>query len=164
MAIILTEKQINDLYETNRAKAIGLLKKLDVYCRGKVNVTGLNGWVYEQTIQYCMREELNAKGIEDEISEQANIGGRARADLRIGRVVVEVKAAGLFGRNDITKYGEHKRMAKSKGLSYLYVTRQEGYGPYRTGTVRELGKQNAFFLDEPGEWKRFMTRLVALLK
>jgi hypothetical protein len=71
---IFTENKIYELYETNHRAAADKLKQIPVYCGNEPSFTGLNGWVFEQTIQYCIKKELKAKRIKTETIEQAQLG------------------------------------------------------------------------------------------
>ena len=71
---VFTEDKIYELYEVNRGAAADKLKQISVYCGNEPSFTGLNGWVFEQTIQYCIKKELKAKKIKTEIIEQAKLG------------------------------------------------------------------------------------------
>jgi hypothetical protein len=135
-----------------------------VYCGTKPAFGQLTGWVYEQTIQHCIRRELKAHKIKAEITEHDNLRGRAKADLKVNDVAIEIKHSGLFGSEDADKYKEYMEAASAKkGWRYLFVTRRESYAPYRTGIANALGTENVFFLDTEGDWKRFMHRLEELL-
>jgi hypothetical protein len=161
---VLTENKIYALYETNRSAAADKLKQIPVYCGNEPSFTGLNGWVFEQTIQYCIKKELKAKKIKAEIIEQAKLGSRIKADLKIGNVAIEIKMSGLFSSTDIVKYSKYRKVANATKVTYLFRAGGERYQQYRDGISKALEKENVFFLDTLGEWKRFVNRLLRLLK
>jgi len=101
---------------------------------------------------------------QSEIVKQVKLKARVKADLRIGNVAIEIKQSGLFSASDIAKYKRYRKVANDLGLGYLYVTGGERCQPYRDGISKVLGKENTFFLDTDGEWKRFICRLVCLFK
>ena len=160
---IYSEDRIRELYSANNRAAISYLTQLEVFCGNEPHFTGLSGWVYEQTIQYCIRQELQGKK-EVDISEQTKLGSRGKADLQIGeRVAIEIKLRGLFSPKDITKYEKYRQVANSVGVQYLYLTSGESYKPYRDGIAKVIGAENTFFLDVRGDWRRFIKRLLQLL-
>lgn len=88
------------------------LSGIDVACGRPVNLKGLRGWVFEQTLRTCLEEELAKLGLAPTVQEQASIGGRARVDLLVGNVAVEIKAAGFFG-DEGGRYSGYRRMAEA---------------------------------------------------
>lgn len=138
------------------------LAEIPIFRGNEPDFAGLRGWVFEQTIQYCLRRELKARKVKVEIGEQEKLQSRIKADLRIGCAVIEVKLSGFYTRSAITKYEEYRKAANALGLEYLFVTGSERYQLYRDGITKALGKRNAFFLDTSGEWKRFIDRVVQL--
>jgi len=160
-----SEEQIRDLFKKNLGRAKKLLTKLPIFCGEKDDFSGLHGWVFEKTIQYCIREELKTKGIRTNFQEEINLGGRSRVDLVVGKTAIEIKLRGLFSSNSIEKYRNCKTLAKKQGYNcYIYLTLGESYRPYREGIINVLGKENTFFLDEAGEWTRFIDQLIYSLK
>jgi hypothetical protein len=107
---------------------------------------------------------LKARKVKAEITEHDSLRGRARADLKVNNVAIEIKHSGLFGSEDADKYKEYRKAASSKGWRYLFVTRGESYPPYRTEIAKALGRENVSFLDAKGDWNRFVRRLVALAR
>jgi hypothetical protein len=79
-----TEDAINRLYEENLTEAQQLLSKVRVAQERGPNIGSLNGWVYEQTIRYCLLEELMELGRCPTIKEQVSLGGRVKIDLLVG--------------------------------------------------------------------------------
>ncbi len=161
--MIYDEEKVLRRSESSRESAVHGLETLEVYCGREPHVLGLSGWVFEQAVQSCIKEELEARESTVDIGEQVPLGGKIKADLAVGTVAIEVKRRGLFGAGDMEKYRAYRQMANANGLEYLYITGQESYQPYRNRTVHALGRENAFFLDTPGEWARFINRLVELL-
>lgn len=157
-------KSIEALFEKSKLQAKRNLKKLDVCCGEEPDFAGLNGWVFEKTILSCLLEELVVKGIVRKIEEQVSLGGRARADLKIGSVAIEIKVSGLFSFDDIQKYGKYRKAAEKQGLQYLFLSREESYAPYRKGIIKTLGKANVFYLSDKSEWSRFVARLIEGIK
>lgn len=159
---IYTENQIDKLFRSNHHRAIRKLAQLPVYCGTGPDFGQLTGWVYEQTIQFCIRRELKARKVKAHIKEHVSLRGRAKADLKVNNVAIEIKHSGLFGSGDAAKYRDYRKAASAKGWEYLYITRGESYRPYRTGIIKALGGKNVFFLDTNGDWKRFVRRLEEL--
>jgi len=149
-----SEDAINRLYDDSLAEAQRRLSSLPVAEGRKPVIGGLNGWIYEQTIRHCLSEELRALGLSPTIQGQVTLEGRVKIDLLIGRMAVEVKAAGSFGDQD-KKYSAYRVKVEAKGWTYCYVTRGESHKPYRLATMSIFGKQHAFFLDTKGDWERF---------
>lgn len=159
------ESQIKDLFQSNQSQAKELLTKLPIFCGEKGDFSGLRGWVFEKTIQYCIRRELKTQGVMVTLQEQINLGGRSRVDLIVGETAIEIKLRGLFSGNSIARYRKCKALAKKQGYSdYICPTLGETYEPYRDGMIGVFGTESAFFLDAPGEWARFMNRLIQSLR
>lgn len=161
---IYDKDQIDELYESNLTVAKQKLSEIKVFCGTEPSFSGLNGWVFEQTIQYCLRKELEARKVRAEIKEQVKLKSRVKVDIGIGKVVIEIKQSGLFNSPDIDKYKRYRKFACDKGLEYLFVSGGESYQPYKDGVIKAIGQENAFFLDKDGEWERFISRLVRLVK
>lgn len=160
-----TSKSIRALFEANKKQAQRKLRSLKVCCTDEPDFAGLNGWVFEQTIQYCIRQELLSQGVRPRIEEQFNLGGRARADLKIGgNIAIEIKVAGLFSEDDILKYKKYRQMAEQQGFRYLFLSWEESHLPFRKGIARVLDAANVFYLDRSQDWKRFINGLVEFLK
>ena len=159
-----TENEIEVLCEKNIEMAKKSLRKLDIYCGNEPMIRGLNGWVFEQVIQFCLREELKNKNRSNLIlEEQFTFDRRKKADLKISNIIIEIKKEGLFGDDDIDKYKEYNKIAKEKGLIYLYLTGGERVEKYIKGSIQAFGKDNSFFLDEDGQWERFVNRILEVL-
>jgi hypothetical protein len=161
---VFSNRRIDELYEASLKAATHGLQQIPVYCGNEPSFPGLKGWVYEQTIQYCIKKELDAKKVKAEVSEQVKLKPRMKVDLRIGDVAIEIKMSGLFSTASITKYGEYRKTANAMGVTYLFLTGGERYQQYRDGIVKALDRKNVFFLDRPGQWRRFIKRLLRLLK
>jgi hypothetical protein len=157
------EKNIQRLFDRNLETAKERLASLMFCSRGAPSFKGLSGWVFEQTVQDCLRKELKALGIRAEIHEQVSLGGRAKADFLIGTIAMEVKTSGLFDRNAANRYRRYRAAAEEKGYVYLYLTLHETWLPYRKAMLKALGQRNAFFLDTPGDWRRLIARTFNLL-
>ena len=157
------EEAILGLFESNLKTAKASLASLGFCCCKAPSFQGLSGWVFEQTVQDCLRKELKCLGIRAEIREQVSLGGRVKADLVVGPLAVEIKARGLFDRNAASRYRSYRVAAEGKGYSYLYLTLQESHLPYRSAILKAVGRRNTFFLDMPGDWSRLMKRVVQLL-
>ncbi len=56
------EQAVENLYQQNLTDASQLPASLQVTEGRKPNIKGLNGWVYEQTIRYCLCQELQSPG------------------------------------------------------------------------------------------------------
>lgn len=153
------ESEVKKLYLENREAAHQRLACLPVAEGREPNTTGLNGWVYEQTIRYCLCQELKALGLSPHVEEQVPLDGRAKIDLLVGKVVVEIKALGSFG-DDAAKYGRYGAKVKEKGWVYFYLTGSETYNPYHLATESAFGRDRAFFLDTDGEWARFVRGVI----
>jgi hypothetical protein len=154
------EKRVRQLFESNLEEATARLTKLSFCCCESPAFQGLSGWVFEHTIWFCLREELAAVKIQATIRDQVSLGGKVRADLLIGTLVaIELKARGIFGKADPYRYAKYKAAAEKKDYSYLYITLQETYRPYREAMQQQLGNESAFFLDVPGEWIRLLQRI-----
>ena len=162
-----TANKIQHLYYRNLKTARACLAKLEFCSESEPVFQGLNGWVFEQTIQDCLFKELGHLSIDIDIREQESLGGRAKADLLIGkRIAIEIKASGLFDMDAAKRYGKYRAWAKKKGYTYLYVTLHESYLPYKDSIKKWLGAQNTFFLDSESadEWQKFVNRVFTLLK
>lgn len=153
------EHKIEKLYQENLSSARQLLASLPVAEGRQPTTKGLNGWIYEQTIRYCLSQELTALEVFPNITEQVPLQGRAKIDLLVGRVAVEVKALGSFGADD-KKYIGYRTKVEEKGWSYCYLTRSETYHPYRLATETVFGKEHAFFLDTHGDWEKFVAEVL----
>jgi hypothetical protein len=153
------ENQIEKLYQENLSAARQALALLSVAEGREPTTKGLNGWVYEQTIRYCLSQELIVLGSFLIINEQVPLYGRTKIDLLVGRVAVEIKALGSFG-DDARKYRGYRAKVEERGWAYCYLTRSETYNRYRSETVSTFGKERAFFLDTKGDWERFVKEVV----
>lgn len=156
------EHEIGTIYQKNLTDARQRLASLPVAEGREPNIQGLNGWVYEQTIHHCLTEELKMLGLSPEIKEQVPLYRRAKIDLLVGNVAVEIKAKGSFGDDD-KKYSGYRDEVKKKGWVYCYLTGSETHPPYRTATKSAFGKRS-FFLDEGGDWERFVREVVENIK
>jgi hypothetical protein len=151
-----------NLSEKNLAQAKKKLSQIKVFCGQKPSFSGLSGWVYEQTVQHCIQRELKAIGIKADIQEQFPLVGRAKADLAVNSVAIEIKSRGLFGMSDedFQRHRKYQKAAKAKGYNYVFVTSGENSQIYRQGIIRALGQKKVFFLDRDGDWSRLIRLLV----
>ncbi len=185
-----SNEEILEKYNKQRDKAIEKLKELDVYCGSEINFTGLNGWVFEQVIHYCITVELKTLGIQNPhikeqyklelgVSESGKKKHPAIIDLIIeNKILIEIKGRGYkYGKQDDTKDDDRlrniKKKAEEEGLVYLYITKEESKEPknensfdYRKRTREIIGGENCFFLDDEKEdnWYKFVNRVDNILK
>ena len=158
MTTIFNEEQVWRLFDDNLIQAQNKLTEIDVFCGQKAKFAGLSGWVFEQTIAHCIIQELKAKGVNADVREQVSLGGRAKADLAIGAVAIELKTSGLFGMGDVERYRKYKNASEVQGFRrYLYLTWEETFLPYKDGLDQALGKNNVFYLKNNGEWQRVIS-------
>ena len=153
------EQEIERFYQENLSAARKLLASLAVAEGREPTTKGLNGWVYEQTIRFCLSQELKALGILLITAEQVPLSGRAKIDLLVGKVAIEIKSLGSFG-DDAKKYSGYRTKVEQKGWVYCYLTRGESYHPYRLATEEAFGKEKAFYLDTQGDWRRFVKEVL----
>ena len=157
------EERVKEIFSRSLEEAREMLSSLSVAEGRKPDTKGLVGWVFEQTIRYCLSQELNLLGITPLIEQQKTLIGRAKVDLLAGDVAIEIKALGSFG-NDAEKYKKYRKEAEKKGWKYFYLTLQETYSPYRKRMMQAFGKNRAFFLDTPDDWSRFIVELAKNFK
>jgi hypothetical protein len=160
----MTSKSLHDRYEKALAQTKKKLASVD-FLRGRpVSIkAGLRGWVFEQLVRSLLEEEFETRGLNPEISEQQSIGGRARVDLVIGRLAIELKSSGFYSDVE-SQYAEYRRRVEEKGWEYFYLTLDEAYAPYIKSARRVFGAKRAFFLNKSGEWRRFVAEVVLALK
>lgn len=150
-------------FEGALADANRRLASLTILRGRPISLKGLRGWIFEQTVRTCLEEEMEKRGISALVQEQAPIRGRATVDLLIASVVIEVKVAGFF--DDVSeRYLGYRKAVEAKGWHYFYLTLEESHKPYVKIARRTFGKDRAFFLDQKGEWSRFVSTVMRLLK
>lgn len=159
--MIFDEKAINMLYDKSLDEAEAALSSLAVAEGGRPRLRGLNGWVFEKVVRYCISHELHSVGVIPAIEEQAPLVGRARIDLIIGKAAVEIKAGGSYGSGD-SKYQRYRKIVEERGQTYIYLTLQESHPHYRKATQGIFGSEHSFFLDTPGDWAKFVQRVTLL--
>lgn len=159
--MVFDEIRICSLYEKSLSEASMMLASLSVAEGVQPRLQGLNGWVFEKTIRYCLARELEAEGLAPDFEEQVPITGRARVDLTFGKVAIELKAGGSFGAGD-EKYRGYRRLIEGRGQTYLYLSLQEGHMPYRLATKKIFGAECTFYLRDPGDWARFVQAVMDL--
>ena len=157
--MLFNETQITTLYEKNLELAKLRLAELPIAEARKPELRGLSGWIYEQTIHYCLNQELMSRCHHLVIQEQASLGGHAKADLLVNQVAVELKVAGSFGNDE--KYIRHRTTAEERGWKYCYLSQCESVIRYRENIERIFGKEMTFYLENDGEWERFVGMIEA---
>lgn len=153
-------EQIENRYEAALAEALKLLGSLEI-AQGppKHKILGLNGWIFEQTLRCVVEEELKREKIQYYIREQETIEGRAKVDLIINRVAIEIKLSGFYS-NVEEKYVRFRQRLEERGLIYFYVTLYEEYERNFEVAKRVFGANRAFILIKPGDWERFTRELI----
>lgn len=155
--MIYDEKSVIQKFENLVAE---LEKDLTKYIKGRPSAfpKGLKGWAFEQTIIDSLSDELTARGTPLPITEQPSIGGRVHPDLLVGSAAIELEVSGSYDEkaNQLKKYSGYRKRVEEKGWRYLYLTGSETYKPNRETAKAIFGPDNTFFLDEPGDWKRFV--------
>lgn len=159
----MTRDEVRSVWKQAEHDAYAALRALSVAEGREPIVTGLSGWVFEQAIRWSLVRELKTAGLAPPIEEQVPFRGRARIDLLVGRVALEIKSSGFFGPDRCLRYQEYRAEVEARGWTYCYVTWYETQKEYRRQAVEAFGVENAFFLDDPGEWQRFVSRVRSLL-
>jgi len=138
------ENGIKKLYKDNLKAARKLLASLPVAEGREPNTKGLSGWIYEQTIRYCLSQELMTLGLCPVMEEQIPLYGRTKIDLLVGRVAVEIKALGSFG-DDARKYSKYRAKVEERGWVYFLFDRKRDL---RTLSIRDGIRiwERAYFL------------------
>lgn len=161
--MIHDEQTVEALFQQSLQEAKNLLAGLSVAGGREPSFSGLTGWVFEKTIQHCIRQELELRGLAEKIEEQIPLKGRAKVDLGVGRIAVEIKTLGLFGQDQVAKCKKYQSEAAERGYRYVFLSRTER--TFRTAIMESLRPENVVFLDEPsGEWKRFIEIIADDLK
>lgn len=153
--MIYNENTIQRVYEANFREIQRQLQNLPVYCGGEPNFRGLAGWIFEQTIQHCLRRELEEMNLDVEIEEQI-ISGGANIDLLIGNTAIDVNPGRPFSEEDITKYVNNQIEAKKRNWLYIFLNLYEN--TFQPRIIDALGKENTILLqNNNGEWERFVS-------
>ena len=119
--MIYDERSIRVLYEQNLDKACKLLTTLPVAEGREPRIKGLSGWVFQQTIHYCLSQELRSLGLSPEFREEVPLSGRAKIDLLVGGVVaIEIKSRGGFNKGYTEKYKRYKAEAEKRD-GYIFI-------------------------------------------
>ena len=160
---VYIQEQINDLYEKNLRDAKRKLSTLQVYCGKEPVMAGLNGWVYERTIQYCLGRELRARGNKTKWSSKRKLAIESKLISKLAMLPLRLSGLAFLVALTSPSSGSYNKVANILGLHYLYLTGNEGYLRYRNGIIAKLGKESGFFLDTPREWARFVSRIAHLL-
>ncbi len=165
------ETGVRELFSRNLQTAKDTLQRLEVFCGKEPEFNGLPGWVFEKTVQNCIRKELEDKGVEPKIDEQVRLGGRSKVDLVIGKkIAIEIKVNGLYEPTDKIekRYQKHRKAAENRGWQYIFLSLDGTYDPYRKAIIKALGKENVFYLffgrplaQQEGEWKKLIDLLIA---
>jgi hypothetical protein len=156
--MIYNESSVQRVYKLNFREAKKQLMQLPVYS-GPVyygyepEVPGLMGWVFEQTIQHCIRRELEKMNLSAEIEEQVNITESAKIALQIGKIAIEIKPDVLSSQDDIDKCKNDQSQAKERGWRYVFLS--SGETTFQAPLIETLGKDNVILLEnyDDGEWK-----------
>ncbi|MEN6622134.1 MAG: hypothetical protein ABFD50_11360 [Smithella sp.] len=160
--MIYNENTIQRVYEANIREIQRQLQNLPVYCGGEPNFPGLAGWIFEQTIQHCLRRELEEMNLDVEIEEQI-ISEAANIDLLIGNTAIDVNPGRPFSEEDISKYVNNQIEAKRRNWSYIFIILYENDS--ESTIVDALGKENTIFLqNHNGEWEHFVNTITDRLK
>jgi len=184
-----TKEEILDLYEGKEngqlKEAETKLKELKVYCGDKIKINELNGWVFEQVVQFCLIEELgknNLLPIKEQHRFEYWVSESDRKKLKIfdlfinNKILIEVKVNGhqMSKWDDKTideKYVAIRKRAEEIEYNFLYISIKEanpkktGSKDYRKRTRDLLGEENCFFLDETEDnWQKFVKRVSEILK
>jgi len=156
--MIYNESSVQRVYKMNAREAKKQLMQLPVYSGPafygyEPEVPGLTGWVFEQTIQHCIRRELEKMNLTAEIEEQESITESAKIALRVGKTAIEIKPSELFSHDDIVQCKNGQAQAKEKGWRYIFLS--SGETTFQTGIIEAIGKDNVIFLEkyDEGEWK-----------
>ena len=92
------EDRIDRLHNQTLTKAKSKLSKINVFCCRQPEFGAFNGWVFERTIEFCLRKELKARNIEADFEEGYKLEGRVKVDLAIANVLIEIKLGGIWGK------------------------------------------------------------------
>lgn len=161
---MFSEGDVTASHEATLEQARRALAALPFAADAVPEFRGLRGWVFEQTVRHCLRQELVARGLDPPIREQWRIAGtRKVADLLVERVAVEVKESGLFAYASVAKYRDCQAHTTAAGFHYLYRAGVKTNPRLRAGMRDAVGAESAFYLDHAGDWRRFVDRLVCLL-
>ena len=173
-----TKEEILELYNEQLEVAKSKLKELKIYCGDEIKLKSLNGWVFEQVVQFCLTEELKALGIENPEPEgqfpfkyfdyKSGKEKNAKIDLKVGnKILVEVKGYGyLYSPSDEEKYKNIKKSANDKEYVYLYITKDKENSTYIEKAIKLFEEVNCFFLFDEKEdnWQKFVERVTEILK
>ena len=101
---MLSDNDIKRLYEQNKKIALQSLQTLPIYGGNNINILGLNGWIFEQVIRYCLKQEFSSRGIKIPYLEQVKIKSRAKVDLCLNdHIWIENKVSGIYDKKDLKK-------------------------------------------------------------
>lgn len=165
-------------FDKNLIKAKKKLKDLNFNRQDSVDFKGLSGWVYEKTIQDCLKTRFELDGHDFIFTEQCklrtvDVDSKGIIDLKIENkvnkkiVLIEIKTSGLFSANDPERYRVYNNVIGSNtNCTYLYITGHETCGTYKSKMQLYMGYDKSFFLDREDdidEWERFVETIIAIL-
>jgi hypothetical protein len=160
-----TSQEIQTEYEDQLKSAKDKLQEIKVFSSKEApSFTALQGWVFEQVIHYCLKQELEDNGLKENISEQVPITGRKKADLGVSdKILIELKVNGLFGVGDFDKYKRYRRIINDDlKKEYLFLGLKETYLKYKPMERELFGNKNTFFIENE-EWSLFVERICSIL-
>jgi hypothetical protein len=156
--MIYNESSVQRVYKMNTREAKKQLMQLPVYSGPafygyEPEVPGLTGWVFEQTIQHCIRRELDKMNLTADIEEQESITESAKIALRVGKTAIDIKPSVLSSHDDIDKCKNDQALANQKGWRYVFLS--GGENTFRADIIEAIGKDNVILLEkhDEGEWK-----------
>ncbi len=158
---------VHDLFKRSLKQAETALEAVSVWNGARPAFSGLSGWVFEQTVQWCLRQEASSAGVHLALSQHERLRPKVLVDLVVQRedgtrIFIEIKARGLFSMNDAEKYKNHAGNARAQKSEFLFLTLGESYEPYADAIRGAIGSENCFFLDRDGDWARFVGHVLHL--
>ncbi len=170
-------------YNANIDDAKIKLKELTFCSPKEIAFKGLTGWVFEQTFQKCLKEELiDRLKKEYEFKEQIKLSelckgenkSRAIVDLMIIngniKLMIELKYGGFYGKDDGERYknyrGKIKSISDGNNYEYIYITGSETSPLYRKKTKEAFEETSCFFFDENvgiDSWDKLILRITQIL-
>ncbi|MEI6579543.1 MAG: hypothetical protein ACOYMF_17955 [Bacteroidales bacterium] len=172
------EKYNANIDETKRK-----LKKLPFCSPNEIAFKGLTGWVFEQTFQKCLKEQLiDRQKKEYEFEEQIKLSAICKGDnkslgivdlmIKNGKkkLMIELKFGGFYGKDDGERYKKYRNNIKSikdgSIYEYIYITGSETSPTYREKAKEAFEGANCFFFDEKAEidsWEKLIKRITEFL-
>jgi hypothetical protein len=152
--MIYNESTVQKVYEANFREGQRQLQSLPVFCGYEPNFPGLSDWIFEQTIQHCIRRELEAINLDADMEEQV-VYGTAIIDLLVGNAAIDIKTGRSFSAKDTTECVNNQTEAKKRNWRYIFLKLYENN--FQFGISDALGNDNTVFLQNGnGEWERFI--------